>query len=81
MAAGTSYAVPHMKQRGGGSIVNTASVSGLQAGFAPLAYSVAKAGVLHYTKMAAAELSAHRIRINLFSSVTQSRRRSARGLV
>jgi NAD(P)-dependent dehydrogenase (short-subunit alcohol dehydrogenase family) len=36
----------------------------LQTGYAPLAYSVAKAGVLHYTRMAAAELSAYRIRIN-----------------
>jgi NAD(P)-dependent dehydrogenase (short-subunit alcohol dehydrogenase family) len=64
IAAGTSYAVPHMKRRGGGAIVNTASISALQAGYAPLAYSVAKAGVLHYTRVAAAELSAHRIRIN-----------------
>jgi NAD(P)-dependent dehydrogenase (short-subunit alcohol dehydrogenase family) len=53
-----------MKKRGGGAIVNTSSVSALQTGYAPLAYSVAKAGVLHYTRMAAAELSAHRIRIN-----------------
>jgi len=64
VAAGASYAVPHMKQRGGGAIVNTSSVSALQAGYAPLAYSVAKAGVLHYTRLAATELSAHRIRIN-----------------
>lgn len=64
VAAGASYAVPHMRQRGGGSIINTSSVSALQAGYAPLAYSVAKAGVLHYTRLAAAELSAHRIRIN-----------------
>lgn len=64
VAAGTSYALPHMQQRGGGAIVNTASISGLQAGFAPLAYSVAKAGVLHYTKVAASQLSVHNIRIN-----------------
>lgn len=64
VAAGASYAVPHLRQRGGGSIINTSSVSALQAGYAPLAYSVAKAGVLHYTRLAAAELSAHRIRIN-----------------
>lgn len=64
VAAGAAYALPHMKRRGGGAIVNTASVSALQAGFAPIAYSVAKAGVLHYTKVAAAQLSAHRIRIN-----------------
>ncbi len=64
VVAGASYAVPHMKARGGGSIINTSSVSALQAGYAPLAYSVAKAGVLHFTRLAAAELSAHRIRIN-----------------
>jgi NAD(P)-dependent dehydrogenase (short-subunit alcohol dehydrogenase family) len=64
VAAGASYAVPHMVKRGAGAIVNTSSISALQAGYAPLAYSVAKAGVLHYTRLAAAELSAHRIRIN-----------------
>jgi NAD(P)-dependent dehydrogenase (short-subunit alcohol dehydrogenase family) len=64
VAAGASYATPHMIRRGGGSIINTSSISALQAGYAPIAYSVAKAGVLHYTRVAAAELSAHRIRIN-----------------
>jgi NAD(P)-dependent dehydrogenase (short-subunit alcohol dehydrogenase family) len=64
VAAGTAFAVPAMKRRGGGAIVNTASISGLQAGFAPLAYSVAKAAVIHYTKVAASQLSMHGIRIN-----------------
>ena len=64
VAAGASYAVPHMVKRGAGAIVNTSSISALQAGYAPLAYSVAKAGVLHYTRVAAAELSALNIRIN-----------------
>ena len=64
VAAGAAYAVPHMQRRGGGSIINTSSISALQSGYAPLCYSVAKAGVLHYTRVAAAELSAHRIRIN-----------------
>ncbi len=64
VAAGTAFAVPHMRRRGGGAIVNTSSISALEAGWAPLAYSVAKAGVLHYTRMAAAELAPLRIRIN-----------------
>ncbi len=64
VAAGTAYATPHMRQRGGGSVINTSSISALQTGYAPIAYSVAKAGVLHYTRMAATELSKHRIRIN-----------------
>ncbi len=64
VAAGTAYAVPAMKKRGGGAIVNTASIAGMQAGFGPLAYSVAKAAVLHYTKVAASQLAKHSIRIN-----------------
>jgi len=64
VAAGAAYALPHLRARGGGAIVNTASVSALQAGYAPLAYSVAKAGVVHFTRVAAAELAPQRIRIN-----------------
>ena len=64
VAAGAAYATPHMKLRGGGSIINTSSISALQAGYAPICYSVAKAGVLHFTRLAATELSAHRIRVN-----------------
>lgn len=64
VAAGAAYATPHMKRRGGGSIINTSSISALQAGYAPICYSVAKAGVLHFTRLAATELSAHRIRVN-----------------
>jgi NAD(P)-dependent dehydrogenase (short-subunit alcohol dehydrogenase family) len=64
VVAGAAYALPHLIRRGGGSIVNTASVAGLQAGYGPLAYSVAKAGVIHFTRLAAAELSAYRVRIN-----------------
>ncbi len=64
VVAGAAYATPHMIARGGGSIISTSSISALQAGYAPLAYSVAKAGVLHFTRVAATELSAQRIRIN-----------------
>jgi NAD(P)-dependent dehydrogenase (short-subunit alcohol dehydrogenase family) len=53
-----------MRARGGGAIVNTASVAALQAGAAPIAYSAAKAGVLHLSKVAAAELARDRIRVN-----------------
>ncbi|MGL6109876.1 MAG: SDR family NAD(P)-dependent oxidoreductase [Rubrivivax sp.] len=62
--AGTLYALPHLKARGGGSIVNTSSISALAAGYAPLAYSTAKAAVLHFSKIAAADLARHRIRVN-----------------
>ena len=42
----TKYAAPHMKERGGGSIVCTASVAGLRAGAGVAAYSASKAGLI-----------------------------------
>lgn len=64
VAAGTAFAVPHLRRRGGGAVVATASISALEAGWAPAAYSVAKAGVLHYVRMAAADLAPLGIRVN-----------------
>ena len=64
VALGIRYAAPLMAKRGGGAIVNTSSVSALGSGYAPTAYSVAKAGVLHLTTIAAADLARHRIRVN-----------------
>ncbi|MGB3319527.1 MAG: SDR family NAD(P)-dependent oxidoreductase [Sphingopyxis granuli] len=69
VAMGIRYAAPHMKGRpstknGGASIVNTASVAALGAGYSPTAYAVAKAGVLHLTKVAATDLAQYGIRVN-----------------
>lgn len=64
VAMGIRYAVPHMKGRPGASIVNVSSVAAVGPGYAPTAYSVAKAGVLHLTKMAAADLAQFGIRVN-----------------
>lgn len=64
VALGIRYAIPHMKKRGGGSIINTASVAAIQAGMGPIAYSVAKAGVLHLTQVSAAQLGRSNIRVN-----------------
>ncbi|PVM89933.1 2,5-dichloro-2,5-cyclohexadiene-1,4-diol dehydrogenase [Caulobacter radicis] len=61
---GMKHALPAMQARGGGSIINTASIAGLQAGFGPLAYSSAKAAVIHMTRCAAAELSPLGVRVN-----------------
>ena len=51
-------------QGNGGSIVMTSSVAGVQGGLGPHAYSVAKSGVIGLARSAAAELAAHRIRVN-----------------
>lgn len=61
---GMKYAVPEMKKAGGGSIISTASVAGLQAGFGPILYSIAKAGIIHMSKIAAAQLAPYNIRAN-----------------
>ena len=63
-AVGMKHAMPLMVDRGGGSIINTASIAGLQAGFGPLAYSAAKCAVIHMSRCAAAELSPKKIRVN-----------------
>ena len=63
-ALGMHHALPLMLERGGGSIINTASIAGLQAGWGPLAYSTAKAAVIHMSRCAAAELSPKKIRVN-----------------
>ena len=60
---GMKHAAPLMKKRGGGSIINTASIAGLEAGWG-LAYGVAKAGVIHLSQLGAAELAVHNIRVN-----------------
>ncbi|HEX2254941.1 MAG TPA: glucose 1-dehydrogenase [Thermoanaerobaculia bacterium] len=56
--------VPSMRERGGGSIVNVASIAGLQPYRGLGVYSVSKAAVLMLTKVLAAELAADGIRVN-----------------
>ena len=64
VAFGIRYAVPHMKGRPNASIINVSSVAAVGPGYSPTTYAVAKAGVLHLTKMAAADLARHGIRVN-----------------
>jgi NAD(P)-dependent dehydrogenase (short-subunit alcohol dehydrogenase family) len=58
------HAAPHMKERGGGSIVCTASVAGIRAGAGGPAYSASKAGVINLVKVAAVQLCDNNIRVN-----------------
>lgn len=61
--AASKFAIPHMKAKGG-AIINTSSISAITAGYAPITYSVAKKGVAHFSKLAAAELAKYKIRVN-----------------
>jgi NAD(P)-dependent dehydrogenase (short-subunit alcohol dehydrogenase family) len=61
---GMKHAAPVMKARGGGSIVNTASVAGLQAGNGPHVYSALKAAVIQLTRSVATELGESGVRVN-----------------
>ena len=60
---GIKHSIAPMKARGGGAIVNTASISGVSTG-GPPAYCVAKAAVIQLSRLAALELAPHRIRVN-----------------
>lgn len=60
----TQAAARHMKDHGGGSIVNIGSGSN-KVGFAKLvAYTASKGGIETFTKVAAMELGPHAIRVN-----------------
>jgi NAD(P)-dependent dehydrogenase (short-subunit alcohol dehydrogenase family) len=61
---GMKHAAPVMKRQHGGSIISTASVAGLQAGFGPHVYSAAKAAVIQLTRTVAMELGEHNVRVN-----------------
>lgn len=56
--------IPAMLATGGGSIVNTASASGLIGGYSLAAYTAAKHGVVGLTKAAAMEYAPRGMRIN-----------------
>jgi NAD(P)-dependent dehydrogenase (short-subunit alcohol dehydrogenase family) len=56
---------PHMKKRGGGAIVNLASIMGLSGGIYPNAsYQASKGGVVNLTRALALEWGADNIRVN-----------------
>lgn len=61
---GIKHGAPVMIAGGGGSIINTSSIAALQAGYGPIAYSSAKAAVLHLSRVAAAQLSPQKVRVN-----------------
>jgi NAD(P)-dependent dehydrogenase (short-subunit alcohol dehydrogenase family) len=58
------YALPHMVEHGGGSIVNMASVAGLRGSSALTAYGSTKAAVIGLTRFIAAQHGKQGVRCN-----------------
>ena len=63
-ALAIKHAAPLIKERGGGSIICTASVAGLRSGAGGPAYSASKAGVISLVRTAAQQLSGSNVRVN-----------------
>src|SRR3954453_7198929 len=64
MFMGCKHAIPHMLARGGGSIVNTASIDGFVGPGVRAAYGASKAGVVLLTKSVASQYGTRGIRCN-----------------
>ena len=61
---GTKYAIPLMRQAGGGSIINVSSIYGLVGSPTSAAYHAAKGAIRIFTKAAAIQYARDNIRIN-----------------
>ena len=66
-AFGVKHAARVMKENGGGSIINNASIAGHRLNQGGYLYSGAKAAVAHMTRLAGVELGPFNIRVNAIS--------------
>lgn len=72
------HAVPGMIEKGGGSIINVASINAVKPGLMQGVYSVSKAALVSMTKVFAQELAAFKIRVNaLLPGLTDTKFASA----
>jgi NAD(P)-dependent dehydrogenase (short-subunit alcohol dehydrogenase family) len=68
------YAIPEIRKRGGGAIVNIASVQGLQSQNLVPAYAASKGGILSLNRQLALDYSGEGIRVNAVNpGITESR--------
>lgn len=61
---GAKFAVPAMRARGGGSIINTASISGLHGDGGAICYAASKAAVINLTRAMSTDYAPEGIRVN-----------------
>jgi NAD(P)-dependent dehydrogenase (short-subunit alcohol dehydrogenase family) len=61
---GSQRAARHMKDNGGGVIVNNSSIAGIDGGPGLVTYRTIKAAVIHFTKVIATDLGPYGIRVN-----------------
>lgn len=59
------YAIPQMIKQGGGSIVNIASIGGIQPDISRLGYTTSKAAIIYMSKEIAIQYAAQGIRCNV----------------
>jgi NAD(P)-dependent dehydrogenase (short-subunit alcohol dehydrogenase family) len=64
VAYGIQAAARHMMNHGGGSIINTTSIGGMQPGRGNWSYAMSKASVIMLARSAAIDLGEHGIRVN-----------------
>jgi len=61
---GSQHAARHMRDNGGGSIINTTSIAALKPGVGLVSYRAAKAGVVQFSKSITIEFGKYGIRVN-----------------
>jgi len=64
------HALPHMLEKGGGSIINQASIGAWEGIPGNFAYAAAKGGVLGATRQMAADFGLDRVRVNAIAPAT-----------
>src|ERR1700742_1755220 len=61
---GSQRAARYMKEHGGGSIINNASIAAINAGTGMISYRASKAAIAHASKCMAIDLAPYKIRVN-----------------
>ena len=69
----TRAVVPHLRERGGGRIINVTSYTGMHGNVGQANYATAKAGIIGFTKTAAKELAQFGVTVNAISPNADTR--------